>query len=327
MPKIAQYRSQSVIYFEGDKSEKIFILKAGKVSLNHTDIETGESLRNRVEGGEFFGVSSALGKYPRSEDALALSDTTLVVLTATEFEEFCMNNPKLAINMLRLFSTQLRKIHSSVRSLMHDEHLSDPESGLYRSGEFYLAHQSYGHAVHALDKYCSAYPRGRFIKNAQEYLNQALQALGESPRFDSSSIKAADSNQRETLGAQLKEELETGKVLFQKGEFKSAGKLFKRILEAGVEDLDVENTAQKLYGQCLYETEEYQDAIDIISRYVQKNSTDAKVHELLYCIGDSYFRIGNVERAKLFLQRAQTLVRDDTTFQEKVKEKLSTIGE
>ena len=41
MPKVASFRANSVIYFEGDVSDKIFVLQKGRVTLKYTDIETG----------------------------------------------------------------------------------------------------------------------------------------------------------------------------------------------------------------------------------------------------------------------------------------------
>ena len=41
MPKAMQYNKGSIIYFENDKDERIFILQKGVVILSSTDTETG----------------------------------------------------------------------------------------------------------------------------------------------------------------------------------------------------------------------------------------------------------------------------------------------
>ena len=38
------YKPGSIIYFENDKSEYIYILKSGRVILTYTKIDTGEEL-------------------------------------------------------------------------------------------------------------------------------------------------------------------------------------------------------------------------------------------------------------------------------------------
>jgi CRP-like cAMP-binding protein len=50
-----QYKANSIIFFKGDISDKIFILKNGQVSLNYTDIETGQEIHDLIKTGEFFG--------------------------------------------------------------------------------------------------------------------------------------------------------------------------------------------------------------------------------------------------------------------------------
>ena len=56
MPKAMQYSKGSIIYFEGDMDDRIFILQQGSVLLTSTDIETGKPVAESVKNGEFFGV-------------------------------------------------------------------------------------------------------------------------------------------------------------------------------------------------------------------------------------------------------------------------------
>ena len=60
MPKAMQYTKGSIIYFEGDHDERIFIMQQGAVLLTSTDIESGQPVAEQVKSGEFFGVKSAL---------------------------------------------------------------------------------------------------------------------------------------------------------------------------------------------------------------------------------------------------------------------------
>ena len=65
MPKAMQYTKGSIIYFEGDRDERVFILQQGVVLLSSTDIETGQAVAEQVKSSEFFGVKSAFGHFPR----------------------------------------------------------------------------------------------------------------------------------------------------------------------------------------------------------------------------------------------------------------------
>ena len=64
MPKAIQYNPNSVIYFEGDIEDKVYILQKGSIVMTFTDIETGSRVNEYIKQGEFFGVKSALGHFP-----------------------------------------------------------------------------------------------------------------------------------------------------------------------------------------------------------------------------------------------------------------------
>ena len=60
MSKVVQFSKGSIIFFEGDKDENIYILQSGAVALRSMDLETGEQISEQLHIGEFFGVKSAL---------------------------------------------------------------------------------------------------------------------------------------------------------------------------------------------------------------------------------------------------------------------------
>ena len=51
MPKAMQYSKGSIIYFEGDMDDRIFILQKGSVLLTSTDIESGNPVAESVKNG------------------------------------------------------------------------------------------------------------------------------------------------------------------------------------------------------------------------------------------------------------------------------------
>ena len=118
------------VYFENDKSEYIYILKAGRVILTTKKLEdTGEEVKEEVRQGEFFGVKSALGKYPREETAQTLGDTMVLVLSLADFERLVLQNLNVVKKMLRVFSNQLRRIGRTVREVLGGRRLDQSRSG------------------------------------------------------------------------------------------------------------------------------------------------------------------------------------------------------
>ncbi len=176
MPKPLQYRTGSLIYFQGDPADKIYILQNGKISLVSQDIETGEDIRESVQPGEFFGVKSALGRYPREENAMALSDTTVMVFTVQEFEAVAMANTRIIMKMLKVFSNQMRRVHRQVSKLMAKAE-EQPADGLFSIGEFYLKNKRFTHAKYIFSRYLIYYPSGKNAHQATKNLEIAENAL------------------------------------------------------------------------------------------------------------------------------------------------------
>ncbi len=161
-----RYKSGSIVYFEGDKSEFVYILKSGKVMLTYLKLESGEEVTEDVKPGEFFGVKSALGKYPREETAQTIGETNVLVLKQADFERYVLGNVAVVKKMLRVFSNQLRRVGKAVREVLGDTNLVDPANELFKIGEYYARNGKFQQALYAYKRYMEYYPDGRYAQNA-----------------------------------------------------------------------------------------------------------------------------------------------------------------
>ena len=177
MSKPLQYYAGSLIYYKGEDANKIYILQCGKVSLVYTDIETGNDVRTPVQPGEFFGVKSALGRFPREENAIVRVDSTVIAFTVPEFEELAMSNTRIILKMLKVFSNQMRRTHAQVASLLDAEEVN-PDVGLFTIGEKYLKNQNFAHAQYVFNRYLVHYPAGENAEQVKKYLRIAEATLG-----------------------------------------------------------------------------------------------------------------------------------------------------
>jgi TolA-binding protein len=182
------YKSGSIIYFEGDKSEYIYILKSGRVLLTYTKIDTGEEVKEEVRQGEFFGVKSALGKYPREETAQTIGETSVLVLTMADFERMILRNVNVVRKMLRVFSNQLRRLGKTVRTVLGETDNVNPEVELFRIGEHYFKSGDFNKATYAFKKYMEYYPNTDYSKLAMDRI-KAISSGGAIPQ--SKPLKAA----------------------------------------------------------------------------------------------------------------------------------------
>ena len=130
MPKTIQYTKGSIIYFSGDRDERIFILQKGYILLSSVDIETGANVVEHIREGEFFGVKSAFGHFPREETATVLADSVTVAMSLSEFEQLFSTNKSVILKMLKVFSKQLRNIHKKTESILNSHEEINPFSGM-----------------------------------------------------------------------------------------------------------------------------------------------------------------------------------------------------
>ncbi len=189
MPKAMQYTKGSIIYFEGDHDERIFIMQQGAVLLTSTDIESGQPVAEQVKSGEFFGVKSALGHFRREETATALVPTVAVALTIQEFEILFSNNKALIMKMLRVFSNQLRQIHKKTESILNNVQ-EDQQTGMIAVANSFYDDEEFRSACDVFMKFMKRYPNSPQIPEIQKKYNDAklradkLAALNRNPVVD-----------------------------------------------------------------------------------------------------------------------------------------------
>ncbi len=323
------YKSNSVIYFRGDVSDRIFILKSGRVSLNSNDIETGQEVHDYIQTGEFFGVKSALGKYPREEDAVVLSDSACVMFSVPEFEQLVSTNTRIIMKMLRVFSNQLRRIHVKVRNLLSMDEQGNPEIGLFHIGEYYLRKKQYGEAIYVFRRYLYHYPGGKLAGEAKRQLAQAEEyaqkyGAGKGPSIAPSDIAgkaesappAADGQQDLPAVAQL---YYNAVSIFSQQKYQDALREFKKVAQTSP---DSEYAIKSLFeiGRCLYGMKQLEPSIRHFTGLIQKYPKLSELNDALYYIGRSYQDLGDRGRAASFYKKILSLPAVDQTTERKVKQ-------
>ena len=315
MPKALQYRPSSVIYFQGDSADKIYILQSGKVSLNYTDIETGQDVHDLVQPGEFFGVKSALGRYPREENALVLQDAAVVAFTVPEFEQLAMTNIRIVTKMLKVFSNQLRRIHKQVSNLLEKEEQLSPEIGLFKVGEYYLKNRQYAQAKYVFGRYLTYYPAGKMAASAAKYVESAEGSLarygdgkGPAPVADTPASMPKPDKGKE-LSAVAKAYYDAVS-LFSQEKYPLALAGFKKIVDAGE---DAEYVAKSVYeiGRCLFLTGNHEACIKHYTQMITAYPKHPDLGDALYFMAQSYERKGEKDRAVTFYKKILSMTTDE----------------
>lgn len=158
MPKVCSYSKGSIIYFSGDRDERIFILQKGCVVVSTVDMESNLPVTEQIKTGEFFGVKSALGHFPREETATVIMDSVCVAMTVQEFESIFSSNKTVIMKMLRVFSNQLRAIHKKIESILNKDLSISQESGMLSVAKAFFQDESWRSCADVCINYLRRYP-------------------------------------------------------------------------------------------------------------------------------------------------------------------------
>ncbi|MDR1505913.1 MAG: cyclic nucleotide-binding domain-containing protein [Treponema sp.] len=337
MPKPFQFRSGSVIYFQGDAASIIYILQSGKVNLTYQDIETGEDVHDLVQPGEFFGVKSALGRYPREENAIAIQDAAVMAFTAAEFETLAQSNTRIIMKMLKVFSNQLRRIHRQVSNIVEKTEEINPDNGLFSIGEYYLKNKRFSQARYIFSRYLTYYPSGRNAAKAAKNLEIAESSGGGAmPQAESRSSGPATPSQMPdasslssggsaaNLSGAAKAYYDAVSMISQE-KYQQAYLSFKKIVDANE---DQEYTAKSSYelGRCLYLLAKYDDCIKYFTGMITKYPRHPDLGSGLFFMGQSYEKLGRKDQAVTFYKKILTMnIDEDEAVHTKAKRALRAL--
>jgi len=304
------FNGSSVIYFRGDASKKIYILQSGRVILKREDIETGQEQQEAIQTGEFFGVKSALGKYARDEDAVVVSDAQVVMFTVEEFEQLVSSNSRVGMKMLKVFSNQLRRIHSKVQSLLALEE-RNPEDGLFSNAEFYLKRKRYAESIYILRKYQQVFPQGRFLDKAAKYLKTAEEYLAKYGANNGPSIIKDDAPGVKSPSVKKKEVVETtpeekqyydALSLSGQTKYKEAIEIFQHLFESTEDEQIKQNCALEL-GRCMFSLKQYDVCIRHVGTISKTMSNHPDMGELMFLVGQCYEQMSDKTKAASVYER------------------------
>lgn len=167
MPKLVNFSKGSIVYFEDDKDDKIYILQSGTIILTSIDPETKITVTNQVKPGEFFGVKSALGRFPREETATVLQDSQVIALTVPEFEKNFSGNKQIIMKMLRVFSAQLRQIHKRIEQILNSTPES-PQAGMLAVAKSFFEDEEFVSCYDVCLKYLKRFPQSPYIAHVKK---------------------------------------------------------------------------------------------------------------------------------------------------------------
>src|SRR5258707_15584320 len=103
------YPKGSVILFQDDPGDSLFILRTGRVKVVLIGEDGREVILGVLEPGAHFGELALIDDQPRSAHVIAMEDAQLLILRREDFRRRVDANPSVAWALLQELSHRLRR--------------------------------------------------------------------------------------------------------------------------------------------------------------------------------------------------------------------------
>lgn len=115
--KRKDYLKNEVVFFEGDRADRLYLLNKGKVKVYRYNKEGKEQIIYILSEGDFIGDSAIFKSGEFKFSAEAIEDTNICELTKEDFQDIIRENPEIALKVLENTYERMEKLEQLVQSL------------------------------------------------------------------------------------------------------------------------------------------------------------------------------------------------------------------
>ena len=110
-PQVAvrSFKVGETIFKEGDRATELYVIQSGRVGIH-----LGNRSLGTLESNELFGEMALVDSAPRSADAVAVTDVTLVPISEKQFLFLVSQTPFFALKVMRVLARRLRASNSAI---------------------------------------------------------------------------------------------------------------------------------------------------------------------------------------------------------------------
>jgi CRP/FNR family cyclic AMP-dependent transcriptional regulator len=112
------YPKGSVILFQGDPGDSLYVLRQGRVKVVLIGEDGREVILGVLEPGAHFGELALIDDQPRSAHVIAMEDSQLLILRREDFRRRVEANPTVAWALLTELSRRLRRADQKIGGLV-----------------------------------------------------------------------------------------------------------------------------------------------------------------------------------------------------------------
>ncbi|MBN2353772.1 MAG: cyclic nucleotide-binding domain-containing protein [Spirochaetales bacterium] len=120
------YPKDSMICSEAEPGKELYIIQRGSVKISKI-VDQNEVMLAILKNGDIFGEMALLENMPRSASAIALEDTSLLVVNKANFQRMVQTQPQLISKLTTLLSERLWFIYKQLANAL----IADPIGKIY----------------------------------------------------------------------------------------------------------------------------------------------------------------------------------------------------
>ena len=112
------YPKNSIILFEDDPGDALYVVLRGQVKVVLVGDEGREVILSILKDGDFFGELALIDDRPRSAHVIATQKSSLLVLRRDDFRACLEESPHIALGLLQAMSYRLREADEKIGGLI-----------------------------------------------------------------------------------------------------------------------------------------------------------------------------------------------------------------
>ena len=111
------YPKGRTIVSEGEPSQSMYILLAGRAKVQRSDSEGKEVILAVLGSGEYFGEMSLIDDSPRSASVITLESSEFIAVSKEAFKAMLAQSPDMAMSVMRGLVRRLREADKKIETL------------------------------------------------------------------------------------------------------------------------------------------------------------------------------------------------------------------
>lgn len=111
------FDADETVIREGDPGDTLYLIVEGEVAVIKTEADGTELILDHIAEGDHFGEMALFEDIPRSASIRTLKASRMLMLHKQEFNEMVREYPRIALNICRVFSGRIRKLHHKISTI------------------------------------------------------------------------------------------------------------------------------------------------------------------------------------------------------------------